>query len=198
MYNQNMRSAFVGVAIIFALTLSYGAFEAYSYQSLFSKCIAELNLSNRVVTVYFDTTNSARLTTNITEDFGAITDVVDVAYQSADDVQKAFIQRHEGDSDIVNAVKELGANPFGATVTLTFASSQDIVSAKDRIESDIKRVALQYGAVTETIDTNKAVRAAELQKNMVEMYSFVPSLMSGHYWLNKGTVQGCSMQAGLF
>ncbi len=189
-----MRPAIACVAIVLALALSYGAFEAYSYQSLFSKCIAELNLSNRVVTVYFDTTNSARLTANIADDFRAVTGVVDVTYQSADDVQKAFIQRHEGDSDIVNAVKELGANPFGATVTLTFASSQDIVSARDRIESDIKKIASQYSAATETIDTNKAVHAAKLQEHMAEMYSFVPSLMSGHYWLNKGAVQGCGMQ----
>lgn len=193
-----MRLIFVGVAIILALGLSYSAFEAYSYQSLLSECKSELNLSYRDVTLYFSTTNTARVYPTIADNLRTITGVAEVSFMTPDDVQNEFLKKHAEDPDILNAILELGFNPFGGVATLTFPSSEYVAFEKDRIEKDIRSVSLQNGAIIESIDTGKAVNALRLKEALTKEYAFIPSLLSGHYWFNKGAVQGCSKNLGLF
>lgn len=70
------------------------------------------------VSVYFSSAASDNNIAEINKYVASFPEVVDIKMQSAEEVLASFKQRHSQSSDIINALGELDANPFGPTMII--------------------------------------------------------------------------------
>ncbi|TAN32699.1 FtsX-like permease family protein [Patescibacteria group bacterium] len=77
------------------------------------------------VSFYFYAGANPKDVAEIKKYLGSFPEVVSVAVQSPEDVLKSFKERHKDESDVENALTELGENPFGPTLTVKTKEPKD-------------------------------------------------------------------------
>lgn len=77
------------------------------------------------ISVYFKRESLEKDILNVKEEISKIPEVKDVKYVSRDEALETFIQRHEDDPVLMESLKEVGENPFLASLNIkAFAASQ--------------------------------------------------------------------------
>jgi len=112
---RNLGLSFMTVMILVLMLLSVNAL--WSVRVITNEAISAVK-DQVNVSVYFSSAASDNNIAEINKYVASFPEVVDIKMQSAEEVLASFKQRHSQSSDIINALGELDANPFGPTMII--------------------------------------------------------------------------------
>ena len=87
------------------------------------------------VSVYFQDYTEDTTITSAVAYLRSLAQVRDVQTISADEAYEQFLERHEGDEDILASLEELGENPFGPTLVIKAYSAEDFEIIIDALDN---------------------------------------------------------------
>lgn len=131
------RNRTVSLSSIFILTVTLSIIASfYFFQAIFNYTLDQVR-EKVDVRVYFTTDATEEQISNVKAKLLALPQVKSVSYTSREQALIEFKQKHEGDQLTLQALDELGANPFGASLSIL---------AKDPSQYEVIADALKQGS----------------------------------------------------
>jgi cell division transport system permease protein len=113
-----LRNSFVSLASIFVMTMTLIIIGSLMFLNSLVGDFVNYVKDKVDVNVYFVTNASEKSIFDLKQSLEAIPEVAYVTYTSRDDAEAQFRARHENDQLTLQALDELGDNPFGATLAV--------------------------------------------------------------------------------
>ncbi len=112
------RNSFVSLASVFVMTMTLMIIGSLMFLNGVTGEFVKYVQSKVDVNVYFSPTADGTAVADITNAVKALPEVASVTFTSRDDALANFRVRHEDDQLTLQALDELGDNPFGATLAI--------------------------------------------------------------------------------
>jgi cell division transport system permease protein len=154
------RNRTVSLSSIFILTITLSIITSfYLFRAVFDYTLDQIK-EKVDVRVYFTTDATEEQVADVKAKLMGLTDVKTVTYTSKDQALVDFKKKHEGDQLTLQALDELGANPFGASLsviakdTSRYAAIADQLSEGSGLLGDNKSVVdkVNYYQIKDSID----------------------------------------------
>lgn len=112
------RNRTVSLSSIFILTITLSIITSfYLFRSVFDYTLNEVR-EKVDIRIYFKTDATEQQTSEVKAKLMGLTDVKTVTYTSKEQALEDFRKKHEGDQLTLQALEELGINPFGASLSV--------------------------------------------------------------------------------
>ncbi len=112
------RNRTVSLSSIFILTITLSIITSfYLFRSVFDYTLNEVR-EKVDIRIYFKTDATEQQTSEVKAKLQGLTDVKSVTYTSKEQALEDFRKKHEGDQLTLQALEELGTNPFGASLSV--------------------------------------------------------------------------------
>ncbi len=112
------RNRTVSLSSIFILTITLSIITSfYLFRSVFDYTLNEVR-EKVDIRIYFKTDATEQQTSEVKAKLQGLTDVKSVTYTSREQALEDFRKKHEGDQLTLQALEELGTNPFGASLSV--------------------------------------------------------------------------------
>jgi len=112
------RNSFVSLAAVFVMTMTVFIIGVLMFLNGMVGQFVTYVKDKVDVNVYFVPDASEEEITDLTNALKSLPEVAFVSYTSRDEVLQSFKDRHQGDQLTLQALDELGDNPFGATLSI--------------------------------------------------------------------------------
>ncbi|KKQ39673.1 MAG: Cell division protein [Candidatus Magasanikbacteria bacterium GW2011_GWA2_37_8] len=119
---RNLGMSFMTVFILVLMLLSINTL--WSVDVLTSEAV-KLVKDQVNVSIYFNAVASDKDVTEIKTYLGSFPEVIDVNLQTREQVLASFQERHKLSPEVLQALQELGSNPFGPTVVVKTREPKD-------------------------------------------------------------------------
>jgi cell division transport system permease protein len=113
-----MRNSFVSLASVFVMTMTLIIIGSLMFVNALIGDFVSYVKDKVDVNVYFVTTADETAILNLKTSLENLPEVASVTYTSKDDALAAFRAKHQDDQLTLQALDELGANPFGAELSV--------------------------------------------------------------------------------
>ncbi len=112
------RNRTVSLSSIFILTITLSIITSfYLFRAVFDYTLNEVR-EKVDIRIYFKTDATEQQTSEVKAKLTGLTDVKTVTYTSKEQALEDFRKKHEGDQLTLQALEELGTNPFGASLSV--------------------------------------------------------------------------------
>ena len=143
------------MCLVVAAVFGYFFYEYISFQSLESQCrqrsLQRITEAGKIITIYFVTSQSGRDFNELERDLSALSNTESVTITSATDALASFKQRHVGDTLALQALDELGMNPFGPSIMITFRDFSQLSASHDAVIEQIKNLLAKHSLSADKI-----------------------------------------------
>lgn len=113
-----VRNSFVSIASIFVMAMTLMIIGSLMFLNSITAQFVEYVKDKVDVNVYFTPDADGGAVADVTNAVKALPEVQSVTFTSRDDALAQFRTKHEGDQLTLQALDELGTNPFGATLAV--------------------------------------------------------------------------------
>lgn len=112
------RNRTVSLSSIFILTITLSIITSfYLFRAVFDYTLNEVR-EKVDIRIYFKTDATEQQTSEVKAKLAGLTDVKTVTYTTKEQALEDFRKKHEGDQLTLQALEELGTNPFGASLSV--------------------------------------------------------------------------------
>lgn len=112
------RNRTVSLSSIFILTITLSIITSfYLFRAVFDYTLNEVR-EKVDIRIYFKTDATEQQTSEVKAKLTGLTDVKTVTYTTKEQALEDFRKKHEGDQLTLQALEELGTNPFGASLSV--------------------------------------------------------------------------------
>ncbi len=171
------RNRTVSLSSIFILTITLSIVTAfYLFRAVFDYTLEEVK-EKVDVRVYFTVDATEEQVTEVRAKLLGLTDVKSVAYTSRDQALTDFKKKHEGDQLTLQALDELGTNPFGASLS---------VVAKDtsRYEAIAAQLGEGSGLLGDTKNVVDKVNYYQIKESIDKLNNIIGWTNTVGFWLS--------------
>lgn len=141
------RNRTVSLSSIFILTITLSIITAfYLFRAIFSYTLEQI--TEKVdVRIYFTTDASEEQIGDVKARLMGLPQVKSVAYTSRDQALQEFREKHAGDQLTLQALDELGTNPFGASLSVVAKDTSQYQAIAEQVQSGSGLLGAAAGSV---------------------------------------------------
>jgi cell division transport system permease protein len=141
------RNRTVSLSSIFILTITLSIVTSfYLFRAVFDYTLSQIE-SKVDVRVYFTTDATDQQIADVKAKLLGLSDVKSVTYTSKDQALDDFKKKHEGDQLTLQALDELGTNPFGASISVIAKDTSRYQAIADQLSEGSGLLGDDKGAI---------------------------------------------------
>jgi cell division transport system permease protein len=171
------RNRTVSLSSIFILTITLSIIASfYFFQAVFNYTLDQVK--ERVdVRIYFTTDATEEQISEVRAKLMGLPQVKSVSYLSREDALNAFRARHSGDQLTLQALDELGANPFGASLSIQANDPSQYEAIANSLSSSGKLL----GEVSSVVDK---INYYQLKDSIDKLNNIIGWVNTVGFWLS--------------
>jgi|GEM_PF-3235005 len=188
--NMHKRLVALVVGVLLVVLIGYGSYEFVSFESLKNACVAKEIEKAKVVNVYYEAGANESLLPPLIAQLHLMGNVEKITTISSEEALVDFKQRNADDSLTLQALEELGTNPLGPTLSITFEDLNEYAGNEKALMAEIEARSSAQGLPP----SNVTLRVSNPLVMNLKKTSFLEEVFGGFYVSKKELLKDCEKE----